>query len=414
MNPKKEVYLDYAATSPVADEVLGAMEPYFSVHFGNPSSIYSRGLEARTAVGESRKTIASFLGTTADTIFFMSGGTESINTAIFGAARKHKEYGNHIITTAIEHKAVLNSLKALEKEGFEVTYLPVDKHGLVTAQQIMGAITNKTLLISIMYANNEIGSIEPIADIGKEILKFKKHNESIYPLFHTDACQATNYLDMHVEKLHADLLSFNGSKMNGPKGCGVLYMRRGVKIEQMIYGGSQEFGFRAGTEDVPSIVGMAKAVELIMQNGEKNANKVRKLRDYFWEETQRAVPKIMLNGPALEDTDKRLPNNLHISILDIEGEALLLYLDEKGIMCSTGSACNSSSLEPSHVLTECGLPYEYAHGTLRFTLGASTTKEEIDYVIDHLPGVVEKLRKMSPVNLEIDHTDNTHAQYHQK
>lgn len=405
-----KVYLDHAATTPMDKEVLKAMKPYFCDKYGNPSSIYALGLEARRAVGGARKTIANFLDTTPDCVFFTSGGTESINTAIFGAAKAHSKQGKHIITTKIEHKAVLNSYKQLEKQGFEITYLPVSKEGIVDIQSVKEAMKKDTILISIMYANNEIGSIQPVADIGREILKIRKQNNSIYPLFHTDACQATNYLPMKVEALHMDLLSFNGSKMYGPKGCGVLFKRRNLEIEKLIFGGGQEMGMRGGTEDVPSIVGLSKAVELI-----KNKNQeLAELRNYFWEKIQEKIPKVILNGPPLDDLEKRLPNNLHLSILDIEGEALLLYLDAKEIMCSTGSACESIALEPSHVLTACGLPYEYAHGSLRFTLGKYTTKKEIDYVMKHLPDIVEKLRKMSPVRLEEDMTENEHPKHLQR
>jgi cysteine desulfurase len=414
MSSTKKIYLDHAATTPMDEEVLRAMEPFFSEHFGNPSSLYGIGLDAKRAIEHSRQIIADFLSTTPDTVMFTSGGTESINTAIFGVARKHSEHGKHIITSKVEHDAVLESVRQLEREGFEITRLPVDEQGFVSVDDVKAAIRPDTILVSIMYANNEVGTVEPIQEIGKAILKWRKEQGSAYPYFHTDACQATNYLPMHVEPLHVDLLSLNGSKIHGPKGVGVLYKKRRLKIQPLIFGGGQEMQQRGGTEDVASIVGLGKAIELIEKNREEHIISIQKLRNYFWEELKKHIDKIILNGPELDDATKRLPNNLNLSVLDIEGEALLLYLDESDIICSTGSACSSNSLEPSHVLSACGRPYEYSHGSLRFTLGKHTTRKDIDYVVKKLPEIVEKLRRISPVNLQIDPNKNTHAQIHQR
>ena len=295
----------------------------------------------------------------------------------------------------------------LEKEDFSVTYLDVNEFGFVTPAQVVKAIRPDTILVSIMYANNEIGTVEPIADIGKEILKYRKAHNSIFPYFHTDACQAAGALELNVEKLHVDLMTLNGSKIYGPKGVGVLYKRRGVEIQSQIVGGGQEFGLRSSTENIPGIVGLSKALELVQTDRNRETKKLRNLVIYFWERIQREISKVRLNGPEIGEG--RLPNNLNFSILDVEGEEMLLYLDAKGICCSTGSACTSMSLEPSHVLTALGLPYEYSHGSLRFTLGHCNTKKDIDYVMKYLPGIVEKLRQISPVNLAFSPKENKHA-----
>ena len=420
--PKKKriVYLDHAATTPVDPMVKKAMDPYFSKYFANPSGIYSIGREVNGVLNDARRTIAKILGTLPDTVIFTGGGSESDNLAIFGVARQHGKQdkqgkqNRHIITTKVEHHAVLHSMKQLEKEGFEVTYLDVDEFGCVSAEQVIKAIRPDTIFVSIMYANNEIGTIMPIAEIGKELLKYRKNNNTVYPYFHIDACQAGGTLDLNVEKLHVDLMTLNGSKIYGPKGVGILYKRKNTEILPLIFGGGQEMNLRSGTENVPGIVGVAKAMELAQKNKEKENKRLIKLRNYFWQKIENKILKVRLNGPELGDENVRLPNNLNISILDIEGEALLLYLDEYGIMCSTGSACTSRSLEPSHVLTSCGLPYEYAHGSLRFTLGHSTTKQDIDYVMKYLPEIVKKLRQMSPVNLNFNPEENKHTKWHQR
>ena len=408
---KRTVYFDHAATTYVAPEVLEEMMPYFSDIYANPSGLYAIGREVNGALEDARRRVAQILHTMSDSIFFTGGGTESDNMAILGVARKHEKNGKHIITTKIEHHAVLYPCEYLEKHGFEVTYLTPDEFGFVSAKQVKEALRPDTILVSIMYANNEIGTIEPIADIGREILKWRKENNTKYPYFHTDACQAAGAFDLDVEKLHVDLMTINASKLYGPKGVGILYKHRNVSIEPIIFGGGQERGLRSGTENVPGIVGFAKALEMAQENKEAENNRLIELRNYFWERLEKEIPKLRLNGPSLENPENRLPNNLNISVLDIEGEALLLYLDEYGIVCSTGSACTSESLDPSHVLLACGLPYEYAHGSLRFTLGKRTTKEDVDYAMKYLPGIVEILRKISPVNLKMDAKENTHPKY---
>jgi len=411
---KRLIYMDHAATTPVDLAVKKAMDPYFCQHYANPSGLYQSSREVNGALNDARRKLAEILHALPDNIIFTGGGSESDNLAIFGAARKHQKSGKHIITTKIEHHAVLLPIEQLQKEGFEITFLDVDECGRVTAEQVKKALRHDTILVSIMYANNEIGTIEPIAEIGKEILKWRKQNNTSYPFFHSDACQAAGSLDLNVEKLHVDLMTINGSKIYGPKGVGVLFKIRNVDILPLIFGGGQEMRLRSGTENVPGIVGIAKALENARKNSKKENLRLRKLRDYFWQQIQDKIKKVRLNGPELGDETVRLPNNLNVSILDVEGEALLLYLDEYGIMCSTGSACTSQSLEPSHVLTACGLPYEYAHGSLRFTLGKSTTKQDIDYIMEYLPGIVERLREVSPVNLTYDPKKNFHPKYHQR
>lgn len=415
--------MDHAATTYMDPDVTEAMLPFFEGTFANSSGLYASGRIAREAIDDARHGIASLLGTQIDSIIFTSGGTESDNMAVFGVAL-HKSIERiktiregkrgHIITTKIEHHAVLHPCEELEKIGFDVTYLAPDECGYISEKQVKEALREDTILVSIMYANNEVGTVMPIASIGREILKWRKEHATKYPLFHTDACQASGALPLDVEKLHVDLMTINGSKMYGPKGVGILYKRRGVNIKPLMYGGGQEMKLRAGTENVPSIVGFAKALELAEASKEEENTRLIALRNYFWKRLEAEIPKIRLNGPALGDATVRLPNNLNVSILDIEGEALLLYLDEYGIICSTGSACTSESLDPSHVLLSCGLPYEYAHGSLRFTLGKRNTKEDIDYVMTYLPGIVEKLREISPVNLNYNPKENTHAQYLQR
>lgn len=399
--------MDNAATTPVDKRIFDYMKPYFTEQFGNPSALYNIGREAQKIVAESRKKVAGIIHALPENIIFTGGGSESDNLALFGIARAHSNKGKHIISIAIEHHAVLNPLEELKKEGFEITYLPVNQEGVVSVEAIVKAIRKDTILVTIMYANNEVGSIQPISDIGREILKFRKLNNTPYPFFHTDACQAVGYLDLDVEKLHVDLMTFNGSKMYGPKGVGVLYLRRGVNIKPIILGGGQEKGRRAGTENVPAIVGLAKAMELVQSDKEKESIRLRQLTSYFWKKIQEIVPAIQLNGPVIGEN--RLPNNLNVTFKNIEGEAMLLYLDEYGIMCSTGSACTSDSLEPSHVLQAMGLPYEMAHGSLRFTFGHDNSKADVDYIMKYLPVIVTQLREISPINL----ASEKHAKYKQ-
>ena len=382
----KRIYLDYAATTPCDPQVLKAMEPYFFERFGNPSSIHAFGQEAKKAIEDSREALASFLGARSDEIIFTSGGTESNNYAITGVAYALEKKGNHIITSAIEHHAITEPCKFLEKRGFQVTYLKVDKYGLVNPEDVKNAITDKTILISIMHANNEIGTIEPIAAIGK-IAKEK----GVY--FHTDAVQTVGHIPVNVNELNVDLLSLSAHKFYGPKGVGALYVRKGTRIETFLRGGDQEKGRRASTHNTPGIVGLGKAIELCKVNMDKEAQFQIRLRDKLIKELPLKIKEIFLNGHPTQ----RLPNNVNFSIKYIEGESILLNLDMLGLAASTGSACTSTSLEPSHVMLAIGLPHELAHGSLRITLGRWTKEEEVDYLLEQLPPVVEKLRAMSPL-----------------
>ncbi|MEK6856240.1 MAG: cysteine desulfurase NifS [Nanoarchaeota archaeon] len=386
-----DIYTDYAATTPIDNEVLNVMRPYFLDIYGNPSSFHSKGLEAKNAMDQARNVISNILNCNSDEIIFTSGGTESINLALKGIAQAYRLKGNHIITSKIEHHAVINTCKFLEKNGFEITYLDVDKYGLVNPNDVQTAITDKTILISIMYANNEIGTIEPIQKIG-EIAKLRK------VLFHTDACQAAGVLDLNIKNLNVDLLSLNGSKVYGPKGAGILYLRKGVNIEPLIHGGDQEKGIRSGTENIPSIIGFAKALELSQKNKEIENTRLKELSSHLINNLLK-IPKTRLNGHPTQ----RLSNNVNISFMDIEGEAMLLHLDKQGIYASTGSACASKSLEPSHVLSAIGLSYEGAHGSIRFTLGKNTSKADIAKIIQVMPEIVNNLRNISPVNLSMEH-----------
>lgn len=383
----KRIYLDHAATTAVAPEVLQAMQPYFSEKFGNASSLHSFGREAREAVEDSRKKVAKIINAKPNEIIFTSGGTESNNLAIKGIAYANKHLGNHIITTKIEHPAIEEPLKWLEKNGFTATFLNVDKDGLINLKELETAITDKTTLVSIMFANNEIGTIQPIEEIGK-ICKKQKHK--VY--FHTDAVQGLGKEKIDVKKMNIDLLSASGHKIYGPKGVGILYINQDVKIEGIQQGGGHEFHLRSGTENVPGIVGFAKAIELMDQNRDHENTRLRELRDYVIKRIFEEIPKSHLDGHST----KRLTNNIHFYFDDIEGEALLIRLDEKGIAVSTGSACSSHSLTPSHVLMAIGLKPELAHGSLRITMGKSTTKEDMDYVVDELKKIIQSLRKISP------------------
>ncbi|MFA5130314.1 MAG: IscS subfamily cysteine desulfurase [Patescibacteria group bacterium] len=393
----KRIYLDHAATTPVDPAVFRAMKPFFCERFANPSSFHTAGLEVQREVIAARKNIASMINAHEDEIIFCSGGTESDNLAIQGIVRAHADHGNHVITSSIEHPAVLETLQRLHKRGeIELTILDVDEFGLIDVKNVVKALTKKTILVSVMTANNEIGTIEPIADIGRAILQYRKEHETAYPLFHTDACQAAGAMDLDVTKSHVDLLTINGGKIYGPKGIGLLYVKRGIKITPMIIGGGQEKGLRSGTENVPGIIGFAKALELVSKRMEKENARLSALRDHLIAGLLK-IPKTRLNGHAT----KRLPNNVNISFMDIEGEAAVLYLDAKGICTSTGSACASTTLDPSHVILALGVSYEAAHGSLRFSLGKDTTKEDIEYVIRIMPDIVKKLRHMSPVNLDM-------------
>lgn len=382
----ERIYLDYAGTTPCDPQVFEAMRPYFSDKFGNPSSIHSFGQEAKKAMEDSRSTLADFLGAKPEEIVFTSGGTESNNFVLFGVTSALEKKGNHIITSQIEHHAIGEPCKVLEKRGFSVTYLKVDKTGLVDPQDFKKAITDKTILISIMHANNEIGTIQPIAEIGK-IAKEKGIS------FHTDAVQAVGHIPTNVNDLNVDLLSLSAHKFYGPKGVGALYIRKGTRINRFLHGGDQEKGRRASTSNVSGIVGLAKAIALCKEKMAEEAKFQSSLRDVLIKGLTAQIEKSYLNGhPAM-----RLPNNVNVSLEYIEGEAMLLHLDMMGIAASTGSACTSSSLEPSHVLLAIGLPHELAHASLRFTLGRWTKESEVDYLIEVLPGIVDRLRKMSPL-----------------
>ena len=382
----KRIYLDYAATTPTHPEVVKAMLPYFTGSFGNPSSLYSCGQEAKGAIQEVRVRVAELIGARDEEIVFTSGGTEADNFALKGVAYANEKKGDHIITSSIEHHAVIESCKFLERRGFKVTYLPVDEYGLVAPDDVREAITNKTILISVMHANNEMGTIEPIAEIGR-IAK----DAGIY--FHTDAVQTAGHIPVDVNELEVDLLSISAHKLYGPKGVGALYIRKGTKLIPFMHGGEQERRRRASTENVPGIVGFGKAVELAQQEMSEEAERLTYLRDQLIKGLLERIDHIRLNGHP----QKRLPNNVNVSVDYVEGESMVLNLDLEGICASTGSACSSSSLEPSHVLLAIGLSHEQAHGSLRFTLGKWTSEEDIGRVLEVLPQIVAKLRAMSPL-----------------
>ncbi|MDD6142049.1 MAG: cysteine desulfurase NifS [bacterium] len=381
------IYMDNAATTSVRPEVLEAMMPYFTQHFGNASSIHTFGRGARRALENARKQVAAALGCEAREIYFTAGGSESDNWAIRCAVEAKASKGKHIITSAIEHHAVLHTCEYMEKQGYEVTYLPVDEYGLVSVESVKNAIRPDTVLITIMAANNEIGTLQPIAEIGK----IAKENGI---LFHTDAVQAVGAVPIDVNAWNVDMLSLSGHKLHAPKGIGALYVRKGVRISNLIYGGAQERGLRAGTENLPGIVGLGKAIELAVAELPEYTERVSRLRDKLIKGILDNIPDVQLNGhPTI-----RLPGNVNVSVRYVEGEALLMRLDLAGVAASSGSACTSGSLDPSHVLLAIGLPHEIAHGSLRLSLGNDTTEEEVDYVIEKLPGIVENLRAMSPVN----------------
>lgn len=382
----KIIYMDNAATTPVRPEVLEAMLPYFTEKFGNPSSIYSISSENKKAITDARELIANTIHTTPENIYFTAGGSESDNWALKATADAYESKGKHIITTKIEHHAILHTCEYLEKKGFEITYLDVDENGLVNLAQLEQAIRPDTILISVMFANNEIGTIEPIAEIGKIA---REHGV----LFHTDAVQAYTQVPIDVDELNIDMLSVSGHKINGPKGIGFLYIRKGVKIRSFVHGGAQERHRRAGTENVTGIVGLAKAAEIAEGNRKERTEKEIAVRDHLIERIEKEIPYAKLNG----DRTKRLPNNVNFSFQFIEGESMLIMLDGKGICASSGSACTSGSLDPSHVLLAIGLPHEIAHGSLRLTISEETTMEDADFVVDNLKQIVERLRSMSPL-----------------
>lgn len=380
------IYLDNAATTKTAPEVVDAMLPYFSEYYGNASTIYSLGAESKKAMDHARQTIADSLGAKPEEIYFTAGGSESDNWALKATAEAYASKGKHIITTKIEHHAILHTCEYLEKRGFEITYLNVDRDGLISLDELKAAIRPDTILISVMFANNEIGTIEPIAEIG-EIAK--EHGV----LFHTDAVQAYAQVPINVDEMHIDMLSASGHKLNGPKGIGFLYIRKGVKIRSFVHGGAQERSRRAGTENIPGIVGLGAAVERAMRIMDTKTRKEIELRDYLIGRLENEIPHCWLNGHRT----KRLPNNINFSFLFIEGESMLIMLDMKGICASSGSACTSGSLDPSHVLLAIGLKHEEAHGSLRLTLSEESTKQEMDIVAEEVKKIVQRLRDMSPL-----------------
>jgi cysteine desulfurase len=386
MEEKRLIYMDHSATTPVHPEVVAAMQPFFSARFGNPSSVYGIARSSREALEDARAQVAGAVGAKPEEIYFTAGGTESDNWAIKGAAFAGRKKGNHIVTTAIEHHAVLHTCRYLENEGFSVTYLPVDSHGLVNVSDVEKAITDKTVLISVMYANNEIGTIEPVAEIGALAREYR------IP-FHTDAVQAIGNVQIDVKAQGIDLLSLSAHKFCGPKGVGALYVRNGVRIDNFIHGGAQEKKRRAGTENLPGIIGLAKAIGLATADIPGHAARISALRNRLLDGIMESIPHTRLNGHP----ERRLPGNINVSFGFIEGEALLLLLDDEGICASTGSACSSGSPEPSHVLLATGLPAMVAHGSLRLTLGNMNTAGDVDRVLAVLPGIVQKLRDMSPL-----------------
>ncbi|NLZ43345.1 MAG: cysteine desulfurase NifS [Clostridia bacterium] len=383
----ERIYLDHAATTPVDPRVVEAMIPYFTANFGNPSSIYQEGRAAKKAIEESREKVAALLGAAdAREVIFTGSGSEADNLAITGVAWAHRKKGNHIITSAIEHHAVLETCKELEKHGFTVTYLPVDEYALVDPEAVREAITDRTILVSVMHANNEVGTIQPIAEISKVA-----HEKGV--LVHTDAVQTVGSIPLHLKELGVDLLSLSAHKFYGPKGAGALYVKKGTRLRRLIHGGGQERRLRAGTENVAGIVGLAKALELSIAGLEETVPRLVELRDYFINQVLARVDHVKLNGhPA-----KRLPGNIHVSFEFVEGESILLNLDRQGIAASSGSACTSGSLDPSHVLLAMGLSHETAHGSLRLTLGKENTKEQMDYVLGVLEETITRLREISPL-----------------
>ena len=385
----KVIYMDNAATTATRPEVLEAMLPYFTQTFGNPSSIHGVGREARKAVEAARKQVADAIGAEAREVYFSAGGSESDNWAIRLGCEAMQKKGKHIITSAIEHHAVLHTCQAMEKEGYRVTYLPVDEFGMVSVSDVEAAICDDTALITIMMANNEIGTLQPIKEIA-QIAKAKG------VLFHTDAVQAIGAVPVNVKELGVDMLSMSGHKFHGPKGIGALYVRKGIKMSNLIHGGAQERGFRAGTENLPGIVGMGKAIELAVAELPAYTEKMTSLRDRLIDGLTERIPEIRLNGHRTQ----RLPGNVNISIRYLEGESILMRLDLAGIEASSGSACTSGSLDPSHVLLAIGLPHEIAHGSLRLSLGMENTEEEVETVLNELPKIVENLRAMSPLTPE--------------
>lgn len=396
---RRLAYFDNASTTPLDKGVLKAMMPYFVDDFGNPSNLYEIGRRAKFAVAKAAQQLAAALHCFPDEIIFTGSATEADNLAIAGTARAHKSAGNRIIVSSLEHKGNLAVCAALEKEGFEIVKIPVGKDGIVSLQEIRKNLNEKTLIVSVTMADSETGTLQPISEISDLIKNFRGDKQ--LPYFHTDASQAAAYVDINIKKSGADLMTFSAHKLRGPKGIGALYVRRGLRLTPIIYGGGQQGKLRSGTENVPAIVGFGEAMERNEAYKKKGATHVKKLRDLLQKGIFKSIKKVVLNGHPT----KRLPNFLNISILDVEGESLLLELDERGIVVNTGSACNSESLEPSYVLTALGSSYEFVHGSIRFTLGADTTVADVNYVLKYLPKIVERLRSVSPLALSLDENE---------
>ena len=400
---KKIYYFDHAATTPIRREVLAAMNPYFSKEFGNPSNLYELSRRAKSAIVEATKKIADTLGCQTEEFVFTGSATEANNITIQGIAKANREKGNKIIISNVEHKSVLATCQALKKEGFEIQELGVGTDGLLRPRDLEAALDEKTILVSIIYADSETGSTQPIKEFSSIIKKFKETHGKATPYFHTDATQAMAYLDTDVNELGVDLMTLSAHKIYGPKGVGGLFVRKGVEIAPLIFGGGQRGKLRAGTENVSGIAGLGEAIRIIKSEKETKSKQIKFLRDKLEKGIFESIPKVVLNGHPI----KRLPNFLNVSILDIEGEALLLHLDEKGIYVSTGSACNSESLEPSYILTALGRPYEFIHGSIRFTLGKDTKTADVEYLLRELPKIVKTLRQISPLNLDLNQKTET-------
>lgn len=400
---ERKVYMDNSATTRMDSMVKEEMDKYFTEIYGNPGSFHSIGLDAKQAMDNARERAAKVLNAKTSEIIFTGSGTESINMAIKGLAYAVQGKKKHIITSTAEHHAVLETCEYLEKKGFDVTYLKVDRDGLIDLDELKNAIRDDTFLVSIMYANNEVGTVQDIKEIGK--ICSEKNVK-----FHTDACQASGYLDLDVKELNVDMLTLNGSKVYGPKGVGLLYLKMGTVIEPLIHGGGQENNKRSGTENVPGIMAFVKALEIAQENRVAESERLVALRNKMIREVMEKIPKVVLNGHPT----KRLPNNVNLSFLDVEGEAILLYLDSKGIYASSGSACTSKTLDPSHVILAMGVPYEFAHGSIRFSLGKETTAEDVDYVIKVLPEIIQNLRNISPFNLDLENVESEQKKIKEK
>ncbi|MDP3917508.1 MAG: cysteine desulfurase NifS [Nanoarchaeota archaeon] len=400
---ERKVYMDNSATTRMDSMVKEEMDKYFTEIYGNPGSFHSIGLDAKQAMDNARERAAKVLNAKTSEIIFTGSGTESINMAIKGLAYAVQGKKKHIITSTAEHHAVLETCEYLEKKGFDVTYLKVDRDGLIDLDELKNAIRDDTFLVSIMYANNEVGTVQDIKEIGK--ICSEKNVK-----FHTDACQASGYLDLDVKELNVDMLTLNGSKVYGPKGVGLLYLKMGTVIEPLIHGGGQENNKRSGTENVPGIMAFVKALEIAQENRVAESERLVALRNKMIREVMEKIPKVVLNGHPT----KRLPNNVNLSFLDVEGEAILLYLDSKGIYASSGSACTSKTLDPSHVILAMGVPYEFAHGSIRFSLGKETTAEDVDYVIKVLPEIIQNLRNISPFNLDLENVESEQKKIREK